>query len=141
MSQTLAAGIGFVAALAVAIAATAGVRLNLLPYTQGWQLMFPATGLGLAGVALGLTWLVKALKANKGAGRRLGLIALFGSLLLLYPPLSTFFHRMTSPPIHDFTTDTENPPQFNALLKLRGLHANSPAYDGNAPVRFEGKQV
>jgi len=144
MSQRIAARLGFaafVAAALIAAAAVAGVRLGEIAYAQGWQMMFPATGLGLAALGLSLVWLVKALGANDRTGRRLGLIALFGSLLLLYPPLSTFFHRLTSPPIHDFTTDTENPPQFVALLKLRGPHANSPAYDGNAPVRFEGKQV
>jgi len=144
MSQTVAARFGivvFAAAALLAAVAVAGVRLGWLPYAEGWRLMFPATCLALAGAGLGTAWLVKALKANDSAGRGRGLAALFGSLLLLYPPLNTLFHRLTSPPIHDFTTDTENPPQFNALLKLRGANANAPAFDGGAPVRFEGKDV
>src|SRR5262249_54977457 len=64
-----------------------------------------------------------------------------GSLLLLYPPLTTLFHRLTSPPIHDFTTDTENPPRFVALLKQRGPGSNPPGYDGQAKIAFEGKTV
>lgn len=144
MSQRTAARLGFaafVAAALIALGAVAGVRLGQMPYSQGWRLMFPATGLGLVALGLGVTWLMKALAANDRAGRGLGLIALFGAALLVYPPLSTYARRLTSPPIHDFTTDTEHPPAFVALLKLRGPNANPPAYDGNAPVRFEGKQV
>jgi fatty-acyl-CoA synthase len=144
MSQLTIARLGlgaFLLAAAVAAAAVAGVRLGLLPYAQGWRLMLPATGLGLAGAALGLFWLGRALKANTSAGRGMGLVALFGSALLLYPPLGTMAHRLTAPPIHDFTTDTEYPPRFAALLKLRGPHANPPEFDGGAPVRFDGKQV
>lgn len=144
MSQTAAARFGFVvfaAAALLAAVAVAGVRLGLLPYAEGWRIMFPATGLGIAALGLGLTWLVKALKANNSARRGLGLTTLIGAALLLYPPLSTLFHRLTSPAIHDFTTDTENPPHFVTLARLRGPGANPPAFDGTRPVTFEDKQV
>ena len=144
MSQTAAARFGFAVfavATLLAVIAVAGVRLGLLPYAEGWRMMFPATGLGVAALGLGLTWLVKALKANNGATRGLGLTTLLGSMLLLYSPVTTFFHRLTSPPIHDFTTDTENPPGFVALAKLRGPGDNPATYDGSVKVSFEGKQV
>ena len=38
------------------------------------------------------------------------------------------------PPIHDITTDTDNPPEFMALLPLRGEGVSSPEYDGDNPV-------
>ena len=142
MSQRTAARLGFAAfvlAALIALGAVAGVRLGLLAYAQGWRLMIPATGLGLLALALSLAWMTRALKANDGAGRRAGLAALSGSLLLLYPPLATMANRLVSPPIHDFTTDTENPPRFVALLKQRGANANSPTYEGNTPVSFRGE--
>jgi len=144
MSQHTVARLGLAAlvlATAVAATAVAGVRLDLMPYAQGWQLMIPATGLGLAALGLSGAWLARALKANDSTGRRAGLTALMGAALLLYPPLTTLFHRLTSPPIHDFTTDTENPPGFVTLAKLRGANANPPAYDGGVKVSFKGKQV
>jgi hypothetical protein len=144
MSQRTAARLGFAALVLAALAALVavmGVRLGWLAYPQGRQLMFPATGLGIVALLLGVVWLAKALAANDGAGKGLGLTALFGASLLLYPPLTTFFHRLTSPPIHDFSTDTENPPSFAALLKLRDAHSNAPGFDGQAPVAFEGKTV
>jgi len=142
MSQRNAARLGFAAFVVgalVALAAVAGVRLGWLPYELGWKLMIPATGLGLVALGFSLAWLGKALTHNNRAGRPLGLTALLGSLLLLYPPLVTMAHRLTSPPIHDFTTDTENPPRFVALLKLRGSGSNPPAYDGSRTLRFEGE--
>jgi len=36
----------------------------------------------------------------------------------------------TLPPIHDITTDTENPPQFVAVLPLRANAPNPPEYTG-----------
>jgi hypothetical protein len=123
----------------VAAMAVAGVRLGWFAYGPGWQLMIPATALGLAALAAALAWLAAALRNNDRTGRGAGLAALCGALLLLYPPLSTVFHRLTSPAIHDFTTDTENPPRFAALLKYRGPADNSPVYDGEARVRFEGE--
>ena len=144
MSQITAARLGFAALAAAALTAAiavAGVRLGWLSYPMGWRLMFPAAGLALIALGLSLAWLGAALKANDRAGRRFGLAALAGALLLLYPMLSTYFHRLTSPPIYDFTTDTENPPGFVALLKQRGPGDNPPAYDGRAPVSFQGKTV
>jgi len=144
MSQPIMARLSFAAFIAAALmaaGAVAGVRLGWLSYPLGWRLMVPATGLGFAALALGLLWLARALKANNSAGRRFGLAALAGALLLLWPPLSTVFLRLTSPPIQDFTTDTENPPAFAALLKERGPGDNSPVYDGGATVSFDGKTV
>ena len=109
MSQPTTARLGFAAFLLAVLAAAiavAGVRLGWLTYALGWRLMVPAVALGLGALAFSLLWLARALKANNGAGRGLGLTALAGSLLLLYPPLTTVFHRLTSPPIYDFTTDT-----------------------------------
>jgi hypothetical protein len=144
MSQPVTARFGFAAfilAALIAAVAVAGVRLGWLAYAQGWQLMVPAVALELGALAFSLLWLGRALKANDGAGRGFGLTVLLGSLLLLYPPLTTVFNRLTSPPIHDVTTDTENPPPFVALLKQRGPGSNLPAYDGHAIVSFQGKTV
>ncbi len=142
VSQLNAARLGLAALVAAALLAAlalAGVRLGWLDYGTGWRLMFPASGLGLAALGLSLFWLGAALKANDAAGRPLGLAALAGSLLLLWPPLSTYFHRLTSPPIYDLTTDTETPPRFVVLARQRGPGDNPPAYQGSTPVTFLGK--
>lgn len=53
-----------------------------------------------------------------------------------------FLHRAsTAPPIHDVTTDIQNPPQFKAVLPLRAHAPNKSAYFGDDSVRWHGKLV
>jgi hypothetical protein len=128
-----------VLALLAALLAIGGVRLGLMPFANGFSIMTAATALGLLALAMALAWLFCALKSNHGAGKRVGLIALLGSLLLLFPPLHTAYLGMTSPAIHDATTNPEDPPQFVALAKLRRPGMNPPAYDGNVQITFQGE--
>ena len=128
-----------VAGALCAALAVVGVRGGLIAYAQGLAVMAAATGLGLVALAAALTWLVSALKHNRGEGKRIGLIALVGAGLLLWPPLSTLYHRLTSPAIHDVTTDTDDPPRFAALLRLRGPGANPALFDGTREIRFHGE--
>jgi hypothetical protein len=139
-SQLLCARLAL-AALALAIVAAtiaiSAVRLGALPFESGLIIMTGATALGLIALMLAFVWLLRALGSNQGAGKRAGLAALFGSMLLLWTPLHTFFMGLTSPPIHDATTNPEDPPQFVALAK-RAPGMNSAAYNGSEQVHFRG---
>jgi len=142
MSQLAAARLGFSALVLAAVTAAAavlGVRLGLMPYADGYRLMIPAVALGLVALAFALFWTVRALQRNDGTGRRLGLTALTGALLLLYPPLSSSVKRLTAPPLYDVTTNTASPPRFVALLKERGPDANPPDYDGERLIPYKGE--
>jgi hypothetical protein len=98
--------------------------------------MVPATGLGLLALALALAWLYAALSRNQGAGKRLGLIALVGALAFLYSPVTYVYYGFAALPIHDASTDPENPPQFVALAKIPS--ANSRAYEGQRRIPYSG---
>ena len=128
----------FLLALLAALLAVGSVRLGLMPFGSGFSIMTAATVLGLLALAMALGWLFCALKSNHGAGKRAGLIALLGSLALLFPPLHTVYLGMTSPAIHDATTNPEDPPQFVALAK-RQPGMNPPGYDGNMQITFQGE--
>lgn len=53
-----------------------------------------------------------------------------------------FQHRAaTAPPIHDVTTDIQNPPQFKAVLPLRAHAPNKSAYFGSDTVSWHGKRI
>jgi hypothetical protein len=93
---------------------------------------------GLIALILALIWMFAALRNNRGDGKRAGMIALIGSVLLLYVPLHTVYEGWKAPPIHDATTDPEDPPQFVALAK-RPAGANSPGFDGNAMIDYRGE--
>lgn len=134
----LALAILVLATLAAA-AAVIGVRLGLMPYQSGLTLMVPATALGAIALLCALAWLFSALKHNEGTAKRSGLFALAGSLALLWPPLHALYSGFTTPPIHDVTSDPDDPPQFVALAKLRQPGMNSPAFDKSLRITFRGK--
>jgi len=140
--QLFAARTAF-AAVALAVlagaGAVAGVRLGLLTDKGGSTLMVPATLLGLAALALALAWLRSALARNEGEGKRLGLIALLGSLAFLYSPVTYVYYGYKLLPIHDITTDPEDPPQFVALAKIHP--ANGRTFDGTRKISYKGEQV
>jgi hypothetical protein len=143
-SPLLAARTGFAAlmlALLTAAAAILGVRLGFFAYHTGWLVMVPATALGLVALALSLWWARTAFVKNSGDGKRLGWIALIGSLAFLYPPLSTVWSGFTLPAIHDASSDPDDPPQFVALAKLRRPGQNGTAFDGRRLIRYQGKEV
>ena len=65
-----------------------------------------------------------------GLGRALGAIGI-GFILLAYPGYLGFKSTQT-PAIHDITTDTDDPPRYEAVQKLRPRAANSVVYEGAA---------
>jgi hypothetical protein len=126
-------------AVLTAAAAVAGVRLDALSDASGGILMIPATVLGAVSLLLAFVWLRAALRSNQGVGKRLGLAALIGSLAFLYQPLSYVYAGFVSLPIHDATTDPEDPPQFVALAKVPS--ANSRIFDGARHIPYKGEDV
>ena len=84
--QLLVARVAFAAlilAVLVAAAAILGVRLGHFPYATGLSVMWPAAGLGLVALICAGLWLRSAIARNEGAGKRIGMIALVGSLVFL----------------------------------------------------------
>jgi hypothetical protein len=137
--QLLAARTGLAAlvpGVLLAAVAVGGVRLGQLSDPAGTTLMVPAVGLGLLALVLALAWLWSALSRNERTGRRPGLAALLGALAFLYFPLSYVYYGFVSLPMHDVTTDPEDPPQFVALAKIPS--ANSRTYDGSRRIPYPG---
>jgi len=127
--------------LALALAGIAVVLLALGPigWRLGWwhfrfsllTLMPWAAYVGLAAVIVSALALVIGLSRLDGRGIALALVALIGGGLIAYVPWHYDQLRQTLPPIHDITTDPDNPPTFVAVVPLRqGEGINSVAYDG-----------
>jgi hypothetical protein len=143
-SQLLAARLALVLLVlgaVTALGAVAGVRLGLIAYRDALTVMVPATLLGVAALAAALVWTFMALKRNEGSGKRIGMAALAGALLFLYSPLTTAWARLTDLPIHDVTTNPEDPPRFVALAKLRRPGDNPLGFDGERRIHYRGEDA
>jgi len=101
-----------------------GVRAGLWPYGIGIRIFAAVMFVG-AGAAL-LAIIALSLRRFRA---RSAWIALAVGIVSAAVPLYFLGQARSVPPIHDITTDTQNPPQFVAILPLRGAAANPPGYD------------
>jgi uncharacterized protein (DUF1499 family) len=130
--------------LALALAGTAVVLLALGPlgWRAGWwhfrfsllTLMPWAAYFGLAAVIVSALALVIGVLGRDWRGIALALVALIGGGLIAYVPWHYDQIRQTVPPIHDITTDPDNPPAFIAVVPLR-------QGEGINPVTYEGVKI
>ena len=122
------------AGLAAVVAALSGPghRWGWWHYATGFTLLRwgALTGLVAAGLCL-----VGSVIAAVARDRRATALAVAGALIGLVVvgvPWAALRHARQVPPIHDITTDIENPPRFVAVLPLRRNAPNSADYGGPA---------
>ena len=125
------------AALVLALATAVALALAGLGYRWGWwgvatsfsvlrAASFAAAAVALlALVAVGLTALGRAWPAFA-----IAVSALVIAAFVVWLPLSLQKVARSVPPIHDITTDTENPPAFVAIAERRRDAPNPAAYGG-----------
>ena len=121
-----------VAALAALLLAIAGpgVRLGLWNFGTGFGFIRWAAYGGVVGAGLSLL----ALGVARPRGRIAALLALAFAVgaLTFWLPWSWRERARQVPPIHDVTTDTDDPPTFVAVLPLREGAPNSAEYGGDS---------
>lgn len=126
----LALGLGLVCgavALGVALGYRTGV-VGLGALVKGIQI---STIGAVAGAVLALLALVLLAWAGQAGARR--------KALVVAPPLSLVAQARGLPLIHDISTDTRHPPQFHAIVSLRGEAFNSLDYNpANAAEQQRG---
>ena len=111
-----------VLALLVLLLAGPGARLELWGFGFGFQLMRYAAWAGMAAGALAAIGLLWPRVRRQGAG--LLSVALVIGLLVTTLPWLQLRQAQSVPPIHDITTDLEQPPAFSAIAELRGADSN-----------------
>ena len=130
---TLIAG---VAVGAVALASALGIWVGLWDFRTGFALLRPTNSYAywVAGPGLIITIGLFVFCRLRGPenGTRLSAMAAMGTIasaLAYYIPVSYGPPEgVTYPPIHDVSTDTVNPPEFVAVLRLRADSPNSVVY-------------
>ncbi len=105
-----------------------GVRAELWSFRVGFDLLRAAVYMG-TGAAIGaaLFLLIPRIRARNVVAL---LVAIPIGLGAAYVPWQWKQQAGSVPPIHDITTDTENPPAFVAIAPLRADAPNGVAYGG-----------
>lgn len=111
-----------------------GYQWNWWGLRTAFTWLLPAGSiLGLIGSALAVVYLFVWLRDNaRGGGPVAGIGFALGVAVLIFIGY-WYLEAQKYPPIHDITTDTQNPPQFEAVVALRT--------DAPNPVKYAGEEV
>lgn len=136
-----------VASLIIAVIGSLMLVLSGYGYQWGWwdlrlafRILIPGAAIA---AALGLIILIiHAVIRRKSSKDYKGNWLVYVSLLLCLAVLGNFGYwymeiQKGYPPIHDITTDTENPPQFNAIVPLRADAPNKAEYGGEEVAKAQ----
>lgn len=114
----------------VAMISGLGARWGLWHFSTGFQLLRWAAYGGVLAAVLGIAGMIHA---RPGSGRRglvIASLALVIGLVSFAVPWQWVRTARSVPPVHDITTDTENPPAFVAIAPLRADAPNEIEYGG-----------
>ena len=132
------AGIAAYVGVALAILALLALAVGPLGWRLGWwnfrfaffSLMPWAAYGALAAAAISILALAFGWSHLGTRGIALAAVGVVLGAVVAYVPWQYDRLRNAVPPIHDITTDMDNPPAFVAALKLRPKDANTVAYEG-----------
>lgn len=132
LSKTAVAAVTFsvIGALAFLLSGY-GYQWGLWGLYTSFRILIPG-GAILAVIGLGCAFAYPFIisRGNQLRGQGMAYISAFLSLLVLVNFGYWFYQIQQYPPIHDITTDTENPPQFEAIVPLRANAPNATEYGG-----------
>ncbi len=115
----------------VSIVAGQGYQMEVIPLQTSFLVLRYGAYVSIGGGALCLLSILLAVAVHKGEFLGKSAIAVAGlviGLIAFYVPYSMQKTAQSVPPIHDITTDTENPPEFIAVVPLRTKARNPAEY-------------
>jgi uncharacterized protein (DUF1499 family) len=114
---------------AAALLAGPAYRTEVLPLGESLQTMRWAATVAIGGtVAALLAVLLSVAPSVPVRARGVAALALLINVLVAAPPLYMYWQAQHLPKIHDISTDSDNPPSFEAVLPLRKGARNAVAY-------------
>ncbi|TMH02950.1 MAG: DUF1499 domain-containing protein [Betaproteobacteria bacterium] len=134
--------IGFIGAL-VALLMVGGAgpayRLNLVDLGGAFSLLRWGAWTGLVVAFIGLigAWITRPGTPSRGFALALAGVVIAAAAFCV--PFAMLQSAKSSPPIHDITTDMENPPRFVAIVPLRTGSANPVEYQGESIAQQQRK--
>ena len=110
-----------------------GAKFGLWAFTDGFMLLAAGAVLATLASFLGVIAYIVALRKQLLAERPTLLIGIFLGVVVLAILGTQYSAASSVPPIHNISTDTENPPQFDKIVAIRSAaQANPLAYDAAA---------
>lgn len=110
-----------------------GTKFGLWAFTGGFMLLAAGAVLATLASFLGVIAYIVALRKQLLAERSTLLIGIFLGVVVLAILGTQYSAASSVPPIHNISTDTENPPQFDKIVAIRSAaQANPLAYDAAA---------
>ena len=116
-----------------------GYRFRVWELATAFAILRTSVYVAIVIGVLAIVTVVLALVGRSAVGVACAVLALLVALGTAAVPLDMRRTGESVPPIHDITTDTENPPQFVALRAVRERTSNGAAYGGPA-VAAQQKQ-
>ncbi|MDY7114877.1 DUF1499 domain-containing protein [Halomonas sp. SSL-5] len=128
---------GILALLAALSMAGAGpaYRTGLLTLGDAFSLLRYGAFVALGAAGLGLVGLIIAAFTRRARPALLGGLVILAGLGLVAMPWMQLQQARAVPPIHDITTDMQDPPAFEALVAPREAAPNAVDYPGEATAR------
>jgi hypothetical protein len=120
------AGIAAAGAAAAAVLGPLLASSGLVPSGLGEGIFRGAVPLALAAVVIAITTM------RRSRRRTGGLIIIAVAVAAAVLPMRSWVAALSAPPIHDVTTDLDNPPRYVAVARIRVPPANSVDYGGEA---------
>ncbi len=123
--------IGAVVAAALLPLGALGTRVGIWTFGTGFLLLAAATVLAAIGLVTGIAGIIAAHRRNLRDDRQAVYLGTIVSLLILGLMGQQFYAASSVPPIHNISTDVADPPQFDAVVALRGENANPLEYNAD----------
>lgn len=124
-------------ALLLLLLSGVGSRLGWWHFRTGFAMLKWGAYAGLAGGALSLVALLAAIPYPLRRTLAVAAVALVLSAGAVYAPWHWQRTARAAPPIHDLTTDPDDPPEFRAVVPLRADAPNPPEYAGEETAAIQ----
>lgn len=119
-----------VLALVAALLAGLGHRWQWWSFATGFMILKWAVYLAMPGLVIAAIAMFLTRPATGQSGFAFATLAVILTVTIISVPLFWLNRARHVPPIHDITTDTQDPPQFVTILPLRQAASNPAQYGG-----------
>lgn len=131
--------IGAVVAVVLLPLGALGSRFGIWSFSGGFMLLAAGTVLAAIGIVAGIAGIIAANRRGLSDDKPAVYLGTLISVLIIGVMGLQFYTASSVPPIHNISTDLNDPPQFERVVLLRGEDSNPLEYDAEklGPMQLE----